>query len=89
MRQETICPLTGAGCRHASDEHERQIRYFSDLKTGNRGKKVVYVGKGVFCNNDGKTYAKDLKVCPSTILPERTWTPYAPNELEWARRRAV
>lgn len=87
MRRETICPLTGVGCRHASDESERQVRDFSDLKTSKRGKKVVYVEKGVFCNNDGKHYVKDLKACPMVAALAAPLTPYVPNELEWARMR--
>lgn len=82
---ELKCLLSGLKCRHCSDEVERTVTRTGDSVKGiHRTESAKSLGQ--FCNNDGRTYVKDLAVCPATIKPSEPFTPWNEvSELEWMR----
>jgi hypothetical protein len=80
-----FCPLGARKCDHCSDEKRRDIQRVGILKTGLMERREREIPLGLFCNNDGKTFIKNLKVCP---IPEALGVPLVCpilTELNWMR----
>ena len=84
-----ICPRTGKPCRHVSREVERRIQRVGVIETGLLEKREISLGKGAFCNNDGRTYVEDLNECPIPAAVSVPLVPYEISELDWARIKGV
>jgi len=82
------CPKTGNPYRHASENKIPRVERIADLKTKTIQKKTTYENKGVFCNNDGRHYIRDLKVCPASEALGVPLVPYVESEFDWMRRHA-
>ena len=86
---DTFCPLGKEKCRFCSDEVQREVVRFSvirdcDLgKVGQTGSKVRRIELGEFCNNDGRHFVRELKMCPKK---EALATPLN-TELYWMKRK--
>ena len=85
--KETVCPMIGQVCRFASEIKIPVVNRTVDLKKKVIRKETTYDNKGVFCNNDGKHYVKDLKGCPKVDAFGVPMVPYVVSELDWSRRR--
>lgn len=87
-----FCPLDieDGPCRHCSDEVQKEVVRFGVIrdcefgKAGQMGQKTRRIELGKFCNNDGRRYVKDLKVCPKK---DALSVPLN-HELHWMKRRA-
>ena len=68
---DPVCPMFGDACRHCSEEISR-TGLFTRLKKNPvsglfdpDGIKTRKVELGAFCNNNGRTFVKDLHYCPA------------------------
>jgi hypothetical protein len=86
-----ICPLAppwmNKDCRHCSDETTHKVQHVGVIKTGLIERRQTRIHRGLFCNNDGRHFVKELTVCPQPVPGSIPLVTYEVSELEWMRRR--
>lgn len=75
------CPKTGEPCRHCSIEKATgSVTLLKpDIHSGMLVKKSESVNTmelGAWCNNDGRKWVDEVKVCPALLKPTKPWVPW-------------
>ena len=84
---DIICPKTRGPCRHCSDECRKTVTRTGDSVTGIR-RTVDVQNLGAFCNNDCRSFVRDLAACPAVTALAAPLVPYEISPLDWMRRRS-
>jgi len=94
--RDDTCPMTNAPCRHCSIEKASGAVTLlkPDIHSGllvRKADSFNVMELGARCNNDGKRWVEDLKVCPATLHPTKPWAPWkpAPVKKKWRVARGT
>jgi len=73
--------MTNAPCRHCSTEKASGAVTLlkPDIHSGMLVRKADSFNVmeiGARCNNDGRNWVEDMKVCPATLKPTKPWAPW-------------
>lgn len=86
---DDTCPMTNAPCRHCSIEKASgavtllKVDPYSGMLV-RKADSFNVMEIGARCNNDGRHWVEDLKVCPATLKPTKPWAPWkAPRVKKW------
>ena len=80
------CPLGKGICRHCSDEVLVEFKHVGVIKTQLMERIETRIKLGLWCNNDGRHYVRELKSCPAIDALTTPIVPREPDLVAWMKK---